>query len=110
MVELPGGTSSNLAAQAGVFTVSQMQGEALHTFLPVSVDQVSSVYRHELSLQQFTLPFAEAPELLEACRRLGISGSTLFPGYEGVAREVKDWARISFKGFDPDEIGLRELF
>lgn len=43
-------------------------------------------------LWKLTLPVNEAPALLRLCADFGVKGSTLFPGYEGVAREIKDKA------------------
>ncbi|MNG32131.1 hypothetical protein D3C84_1180710 [compost metagenome] len=42
-----------------------------------------------------TLPIGEAPELLNLCSKLGVDASTLFPGYHGVAKMVRDWANVS---------------
>lgn len=104
LVDLPGGNSSNLAAQAGLFTVSPTAKGLNELFLPTSIG-----YRGGLILDCFTLPRREAGELIAACEKLGVSGATMFPGYGGVAQQVRDWARINFKAYAPDEIAMREL-
>ena len=107
-IQLPGGTSSNLAAQAGVFTVSRITQSALETFDPVPING-HNPYRHGVSLIKYTLPYSEVVPLLEGCHRLGISGSTLFPGFEGVAREVQDLANMSKRDVNWDEITVRDF-
>ena len=107
-VQLPGGTSSNLAAQAGVFTVSRITQGSLETFVPTLLNE-RNPYRHGVSLIKYTLPYSEVIALLEGCHRLGVSGSTLFPGFEGVAREVLDLANMGRREVDWDEITVRDL-
>lgn len=107
-IQLPGGTSSNLAAQAGVFTATRNIQPSDEIFLPAPM-QGTNPYSWNVSLTQYTLPFKEAVSLLEGCHRLGVSGSTLFPGYEGVAREVQDLANMQRKDVDWDMIALRDI-
>ncbi|MES2282940.1 MAG: FRG domain-containing protein [Pseudomonadota bacterium] len=104
LVDVPGGNSSNLAAQAGLFTVSPTVLVDHDLFLPTSIG-----YRGGLDLDCFTLPKDQAGKLIEACEKLGVSGATMFPGYAGVAQQVRDWAHINFKGYAADTIALREL-
>ncbi|WP_404464021.1 FRG domain-containing protein [Vreelandella aquamarina] len=96
LLTLPGGTTANLAAQAGVFTVSGIKATAGETFESTAVEYQEDVYSNLVGpnpgLIKMTLPTSEAPELLNLCADLGVKGSVLFPGYEGAAREVNDLA------------------
>lgn len=96
LVEMPGGTSANLAAQAGVFTVSGINAGRGERFESLALEYEQDVYkRHtedEPGLVKLTLPIEEAARLLYLCDDLGVKGSVLFPGYEGAAREVNDYA------------------
>ncbi len=96
LVKMPGGTSANLAAQAGVFTVSSIKATRGEHFESTALEYQEDVYRHQSEEQpgliKVTLPVSEAGELLRLCSDLGVKGSVLFPGYEGAAREVNDYA------------------
>lgn len=98
IIRTPGGTSKNQAAQSGLFTTHNIttygvsdkyQSEALED-IPEIYHATSSAE----SLIKMTLPVSEAPELLQLCSKLGVDGSTLFPGYNGVAKMVRDWANV----------------
>lgn len=100
LVEMPGGTSANLAAQAGVFTVSGISAGRGESFESLALELQPDIYAHEADdrrpgLIKITLPRCEAKELLYLCDDLGVKGSVLFPGYEGAAREVNDYAYAS---------------
>jgi len=96
LLEMPGGISANLAAQAGVFTVSGINAGRGERFESIALEFQQDVYRHQTrdlpGLVKITLPIAESLNLLHLCSDLGVKGSTLFPGYEGAAREVNDYA------------------
>ncbi|MGM0856783.1 MAG: FRG domain-containing protein [Pseudomonadota bacterium] len=96
LLTLPGGTTANLAAQAGVFTVSGIKATAGEHFESTALEYQDDVYSNLVGpnsgLIKMTLPTSEAPELLNLCADLGVKGSVLFPGYEGAAREVNDLA------------------
>jgi hypothetical protein len=103
VIRTPGGTSKNQAAQSGLFTTHEVKGynpddlylvEALE-----DVDEIYSVTGSHTPLVKMTLPIKEAPALLGLCSRLGVDGSTLFPGFHGVAKSVRDWANV--------EVGVR---
>ncbi|MDN3525266.1 hypothetical protein QWY79_08270 [Halomonas sabkhae] len=120
LVEAPGSTSPNLAAQSGVFTVAkpvtfpeQEESSENDLFLPTGLQHQDTLYQAPLEpfvLERITLGIEQAGELLMACELLGISGATLFPGYEGISRKVRDWANAEHKGFDPEEISIRDLW
>lgn len=109
IVEAPGSASPNLAAQSGLFTVSSVWGDKDEVFVP---QRLESGFDGEgcLDVTKITLPDSYAVDLLKACTLLGVSGSTLFPGYEGIARSVRDWANVERKHYDPDAIATRDFF
>ncbi len=112
IIQPPGGTSPYLAAQSGLFTVSRIHEPGSNIFLPTSLDLDSRVKPgpDDLShLQRLTLPRSEAADLLEGCARLGVTGSKLFPGYEGIAKSVRDWANVNHRGSTPIEEALRYI-
>lgn len=103
VIRTPGGTSKNQAAQSGLFTTHEVKGYNLHDLYQVeALEEVEEIYNISGShtpLIKMTLPIEEAPALLDLCSRLGVDGSTLFPGFHGVAKSVKDWANV--------EVGVR---
>ncbi|WP_116027690.1 FRG domain-containing protein [Alloalcanivorax xenomutans] len=106
-----GGVSPYLAAQSGVLTISRVSS-AYEFFIEEAIDQRPdglSGPESPFNLQCFKLPNAKAPDVLEGCATLGITASTLFPGYEGIARNVRDWARARHKGAGPINDSIRYL-
>ncbi|MFN3050200.1 MULTISPECIES: FRG domain-containing protein [Pseudomonas] len=103
IIRTPGGTSLNQAAQSGLFTAHILSDYDLaDNYVPEALDDVSEIYSRATSLRpliKMTLPVSEAPSLLELCKKMGVDGSTLFPGFHGVAKMVKDWANA--------EVGVR---
>lgn len=101
IIRTPGGTSRNQAAQSGLFTTHKVDtyGQPftlLHQ--PEALEEVEEIYsttQCDKPLIKMTLPTSEAPELLNLCSKLGVDASTLFPGYHGVAKMVRDWANVS---------------
>ncbi len=41
-------------------------------------------------LRELSLPIAEAPTLLALLRELGVSAATIYPGFDGVGRDVAE--------------------
>ena len=103
VIRTPGGTSKNQAAQSGLFTTHEVKGYDPHDLYQVEaledVEEIYSLTGGHMPLIKMTLPVEEAPALLDLCSRLGVDGSTLFPGFHGVAKSVKDWAN--------GEVGVR---
>lgn len=60
-------------------------------------------------LFEYSVPASEAGNVLQSCTLLGVTGSTLFPGYEGIARTVRDWAHMESKEYDQLAIAVRDL-
>nr|WP_246286637.1 FRG domain-containing protein [Halomonas maris] len=112
IIQPPGGTSPYLAAQSGLFTVSRIYGPGDSIFLPLPLNQDKSIEPgpdDSSHLQLLTLPRSEAADLLEGCARMGVTGSKLFPGYEGIAKSVRDWANIHHRGSSLVEDSIRYL-
>lgn len=103
IIRTPGGTSRNQAAQSGLFTTHNVKEASLPDYYqPEALEDVQEIYgtgNTTSSLFKITLPLFEAPTLLLLCSKLGVGGSTLFPGYHGVAKSVRDWSNI--------ELGVR---
>jgi hypothetical protein len=96
VIDPPGGTSRNLAAQSGVFTMQHNIDLVNELYVESPLENISEIYEgdgEETKLKKFTLPVIEVPKLIKYCSLLGVTGSTLFPGYEGVARDVVGWAK-----------------
>lgn len=100
LIDPPGGTSRNLAAQAGLFTVQRVSSSPDSEFEHLPLELEPEIYKNTNNsigrssrLIKYVLPFNEAPDVIKLCARFGVRGSTLFPGYEGVAREVLDWVK-----------------
>ena len=93
LVELPGGVSRNLAAQAGVFTVIRMVDHLDGMFQPQTIGHIDTTSQSvTVSLKKYILPISEAVTLLDILEQFGVSGATLFPGFEGVGHQVAVWA------------------
>lgn len=90
IIKVPGSTSSNLAAQSGLFTVVKQPIGWGQPFphKPLE-DEFASAPNSPL--WKITLPVKYAAEVLELCELYGVSASTLFHGFDGAARAVKDW-------------------
>lgn len=103
VIRTPGGTSKNQAAQSGLFTTHEVKGYNPDDLYQVEaledVEEIYSMTGSHTPLVKMTLPIEEAPALLDLCSRLGVDGSTLFPGFHGVAKSVRDWANV--------EVGVR---
>lgn len=108
LIQTAGGTSVNLAAQSGLFTLSTLPDSPDELFVPVW-GKWSPGFASVQEIRKLTLPFSEVKPLLRQLNKLGISAATLFPGYEGVARAVRDWAKLSGKKVDPNKISIRDL-
>lgn len=108
LISMAGSTSVNLAAQSGLFTLSTLQQNHDDYFTPMRGEWVSG-FSSVKKIRKMTLPFSEVKALLLSLNKLGVSAATLFPGYEGVARAVKDWAKLNRKEFDRNQVSIRDL-
>lgn len=85
-VRVPGSTSPYLAFQRASFVLvsnSGLRGEAFtpDVTLESQLPDFGTPMLHKLTLSQ-----SFAPELLVQCHKFGISGASVFPGYDGSAR------------------------
>jgi hypothetical protein len=99
IIKVPGSTSKNLAAQAGVFTLHRHTGGRGQIFNPVPLESEFNKCP-EIQLFKITVPVNAAKDILMFCEQYGVTASTLFPGYDGAARAVRDlnnrWDRSAF--------------
>lgn len=92
----PRSRTTNLAAQMGLFTVVHANESRTRPHPIRSVEDVLVHCRGRFSspectpLHQYTLPCGQAADLLEICALYGITAATMFPGYDGAGREVRE--------------------
>jgi hypothetical protein len=86
----PGSTSPYLAAQAGVFTLLTEPGTRNTPFAKNCLEDEFKTFP-DTPLRKLTLPVSQARELFFLCDKFGITGATLFPGYDGAAKAVLDY-------------------
>lgn len=99
IVVVPTAGIPNLRAQEGLFTLVG-PSEAIEVLSfgdpngPVEVISIEGLLRsHGASanvLSKITLPYSQTPLLLRLLAREGISGATLFPGYNGAAKLTEE--------------------
>ncbi|WP_114111921.1 FRG domain-containing protein [Thalassospira xiamenensis] len=77
----PGYTSANLSAQKGLFTF-------LNGFDIEDLDLLKMPRKEGLFVRHI-IPIREAANIYHRCNRLGVSASTLFPGYEGAVWQCR---------------------
>jgi hypothetical protein len=105
VVQSPRAGNPNLHAQAGIFTFGRkvaMTPAGTDKVSVVSVDELvaGSARENDLKLPLFykyTLPRSEAGALLKWLARVPVTGASLFPGLDGVARDVRDRRRWPMK-------------
>lgn len=119
IVEIPTAHSPNLAAQAGVFTMTlspaplaayTLSVEPLEKIIadltPEPIDDpIIAMLSVDVLLTKYTMKVQHAANLLYLCRCYGVSGATMFPGYDGGAMEARE--RTKMPPVEPEE--LREL-
>ena len=92
-VYVPGSTSPNLSAQGGSFILVGNSGSAGEAFTPnVCLEGCLTVSDH---LVKVTLPSDLAGQLMARCSKFGVSASSVFPGYDGVAKAVNERVRVT---------------
>jgi hypothetical protein len=101
VLELPRAGNLNLHAQAGVFTLgrwSLLPPKDADKVKLLPVDELLAVSAKDRPfeypvLYKFTLPRSEAGSLLKWLALEPVTGAILFPGLDGVARDVRDRRR-----------------
>jgi hypothetical protein len=90
IIKVPGSTSSNLAAQSGLFTVLKLPIGRGQPFLQKPLEDEFACSPHT-PLWKITLPVNHITKVLDLCELYGVSAATLFPGFSGAAKAVEDW-------------------
>lgn len=100
LIKVPGSTSVNLAAQAGVFTLLKQEGTRRSPLVTKYLDEEFKTLPNT-PLWKFTLPVTHSTRILELCELYGINAASLFPGYDGVVKAVFDhinmWRKLEDK-------------
>ena len=85
--------SPHISAQAGLFTVSRIQGsrgEAIDfQALDQKINEISPLPNAPI-LKKLTLPAREAPRLLELCEIIGITGASIYASADGAGKATED--------------------
>ena len=94
-VRVAGSTSPNIRAQAGSFLLLAhhgMRGELYEGEVSVESKLAGAVVPDDTPpfVVKVTLPVPLSVELLDYCRRHSISAASMFPGYDGAARGVRE--------------------
>ena len=96
VVTAPSASNPNLQAQQGAFTkvgfinvgIEELDGMSLDEVLTTAAT-TGNQNAQSSKMFRFTLPQQEAPKLLWHLSKLDITASTVFPGYSGVAGELR---------------------
>jgi hypothetical protein len=103
LITTPYGNNKNMAAQRGVHLLYRSTDKV--SAQPVvrrdSFDKTlqwahSKVSKVMTILFKFILPASEARSLMQLLRRHDVSGATLFPGFDGVARAMREHDYIEY--------------
>ncbi len=91
--EAPGATNPNMRAQSGVFLVVRPDDNDPHgNSVDGFVAEEKKLGRSEPRLIRVTLEARHAPELLRRLAVKRVTGSTMFPGADGVVRAMRERA------------------
>jgi hypothetical protein len=88
IVDVPGATSINLAAQGGCFTCVRKNYKKGGEDFDEAMDKLEG--NHLDRLWKFTAPASTSKIILQFCEYIGITASILFPGYDGAAKHFLD--------------------
>jgi FRG domain len=94
LVTAPAADIPNLFAQQGAFLLMRDKGVRLTSmFTPQPYDSIiTQAAGFDLStiFYKFTLPASESSELLRLLSMAGVDASTIWPGYDGVVRAIRE--------------------
>jgi hypothetical protein len=95
LVTAPTASNANLRAQMGVFTLRRKEPVTLDALADREpMDRVVKNLKAEDDIHndliEFSLPICESPKLLHLLARESIDAATLFPGYDGVAKALRE--------------------
>lgn len=90
----PLSTNPNLRAQVGLFTVVRGR-KTLTSVDDFLVEWASKDPNRQVSpiMRRLSLPHAEAPKLLRLLSYEGVTGGSMFPGYDGIVRSIREQVR-----------------
>jgi FRG domain-containing protein len=99
LVTAPAADIPNLFAQHGLFMLLKdrklRRSDPFHALPYDEIILANVSFDFSIPLfYQFTMPTREAAELLRLLAALGIDASTVFPGYDGVAKALRERARF----------------
>jgi hypothetical protein len=115
LISVPRAGNPNLSAQQGVFTLVTLGGIEREPRLDAPVDttpldialerlwqacqRLDNIFTRQVRkegtpLRKLTLPSSEAPRLLNLLQQIGVWGSTLWPGFDGAAKGVRENAML----------------
>jgi hypothetical protein len=89
VVTPPGSVSPHLAAQSGLFTVHAQRGDP-EAPLGVTGLEDEFIIPGDTPLTKLCVPVTQSVRLYEYCRKVGVTGASLFPGASGAAAAVLD--------------------
>lgn len=92
IVRVPGSTTANMAAQAGLFTLVRQFCDRGKAFAATPMEDEFGKLPNT-PLQKITLPVSESNRLIALCEDYGVTASILFPNFDGAARSVMDSMR-----------------
>ncbi len=88
-VTAPGAGNPNLYAQDGLFTLA-LPANSFDFSAPAERLSQGDAIRLFTTLYKFKLPAMQAPRLLRLLAKDGITGASLFPGFDGIRRAIED--------------------
>jgi hypothetical protein len=90
LVTAPGASNANLRAQQGMFTLLVVRDGARLPPSSALEDVVVNARSTFVDLAKHSLPGSQAMELLHVLALEGVSAATVFPGYDGVVKSLRD--------------------
>jgi FRG domain len=90
LVHAPRASNANLHAQSGLFTVCHGPEPALGSLDEILLACIANSPITRTVFGRMTLPQARAGELLHYLSHQGITGATMFPGYDGTVRKFRE--------------------
>jgi len=104
IVELPYYSNPNMKAQKGIFTYWELRADNIHD-LGSQVDRESLDdkimrfdFKEEKSVMMYKIDIGkrEVPKTMEYISRLGVNAASLFPGFGGITRKVKEDMAVDY--------------
>lgn len=87
VVRVPGSVSANLTAQRGLFLLGKDNHPKTRSDMVDSISLNDIFEDSMVDLYKFILPAGFVGDLFDRCLRMGFSAATLFPGFDGAAKD-----------------------